>query len=594
MFREIHAIHIHKKLAIIYMRTILLTPSQAGAMIEKSFYYENQDQRHFSWDDVKFDFANSASEATYGDNSSDDNSNHTSYSESFEARISQSSTLAILSDEAYSFSEDERDELPPRKKHRGGYSTMNKLPFSSFIPFIEPLRTGHHKTDDVELDRLPTEIQRGLLSYLDSSSLRSFVTTSRNNLTLGSSNNYWIDHCLSKWPLVQELSGNTSNVCFACGHGTEENIVTSETLTMTRDCYYPLCVKNNKDVASRFEHSPKYYLFRDHASCSSQDRAVDFSILHGLSCDLPRGIDKIYFTATSNNPPVFCTYEMVVTGKSSPPARSKVIQLIRPWCGLDRSVCSDLAFPSLTHQNRCNWSDTNTFEYLRRVGCTQLIKECYFTKDPLMKPFSSPYLHKSTVNAFDSSLTNVEIDVAPRLCAYFEVAILERDPTKELNHLQFFTPGEFSGCIAVGLSTKKNDHVRTPVGFLGDDGGIYYAQDDYVSPFSTPFGIGDTIGCGIDYLNQTVFFTLNGSFLGHAFSNIDLTEKLFPTVGVDSMNPFACNFGSKPFVFDLYSFCRNQKSLKVPFQSSIDCQGSTNPFLPYRNIEHTVHQPKCY
>ena len=39
------------------------------------------------------------------------------------------------------------------------------------------------------------------------------------------------------------------------------------------------------------------------------------------------------------------------------------------------------------------------------------------------------------------------------------------------------------------------------------------------------FREGDVIGCGLDLLKKTVFFTMNGSFLGEAFKEVDLGLK---------------------------------------------------------------------
>ena len=48
----------------------------------------------------------------------------------------------------------------------------------------------------------------------------------------------------------------------------------------------------------------------------------------------------------------------------------------------------------------------------------------------------------------------------------------------------------------------------------GDDGKVYSGRGQG-SEFGPTFGVGDTIGCGINYLRRTVFFTLNGELLPH-------------------------------------------------------------------------------
>lgn len=83
-----------------------------------------------------------------------------------------------------------------------------------------------------------------------------------------------------------------------------------------------------------------------------------------------------------------------------------------------------------------------------------------------------------------------------------------------------------------------------------------------------PFGIGDTVGCGM-----AIFFTWHGVFLGCAFENLSLSElqtDFFPAIGVDSNAPVSCNFGCKrPFVFDLNSMvCRQRNVIRKTLLSA--------------------------
>ena len=41
----------------------------------------------------------------------------------------------------------------------------------------------------------------------------------------------------------------------------------------------------------------------------------------------------------------------------------------------------------------------------------------------------------------------------------------------------------------------------------------------------TGFREGDVIGCGLSLLKKTIFFTMNGTFLGEAFKDVDLGLK---------------------------------------------------------------------
>ena len=128
-------------------------------------------------------------------------------------------------------------------------------------------------------------------------------------------------------------------------------------------------------------------------------------------------------------------------------------------------------------------------------------------------------------------------------------------------------------CVAIGLSTSRfRPAAKMPgwdahsFGYHSDDGGIFHGAGDMEREFGKTYGVGDTVGCGIDYSHGdgggAIFFTLNGEFLGYAWTNvaaISLGEDMYPTVGVDSNCPLEINFGSHPFAFDLGSFVEGQR-----------------------------------
>lgn len=128
-------------------------------------------------------------------------------------------------------------------------------------------------------------------------------------------------------------------------------------------------------------------------------------------------------------------------------------------------------------------------------------------------------------------------------------------------------------CVAIGLSTSRfRPAAKMPgwdahsFGYHSDDGGIFHGAGDMERQYGSTYGVGDTVGCGIDYSfgegGGSIFFTLNGKFLGYAWTNvaaISLGEDMYPTVGVDTNCPLEINFGSRPFAFDLGSFVEDQR-----------------------------------
>ena len=172
----------------------------------------------------------------------------------------------------------------------------------------------------------------------------------------------------------------------------------------------------------------------------------------------------------------------------------------------------------------------------------------------------------------------------PRVINYFEVEIVPLSEETEGNlntgdnndgHLggsrnitgasdldeEDFEQLENCECVAVGLSTncflKKNlfpGWDSESYGYHGDDGAIFHGRGWQLSCYGPTFGFGDVVGCGMNLCTQTIFFTLNGEYLGDAFTNVRTDIPLYPTVGIDSKCAVKFNFGLKEFQFDLKTF----------------------------------------
>lgn len=106
------------------------------------------------------------------------------------------------------------------------------------------------------------------------------------------------------------------------------------------------------------------------------------------------------------------------------------------------------------------------------------------------------------------------------------------------------------------------------LGYCGNDGSIT-AGTQYKS-YSKSFGRDDVIGCGVNYVNGTIFFTKNGVCLGTAFTDFhDVT--LVPYIALRPGNSVKTNFGLyEEFVFDIlgYQDSWKAKAYKHIFKSS--------------------------
>lgn len=88
-------------------------------------------------------------------------------------------------------------------------------------------------------------------------------------------------------------------------------------------------------------------------------------------------------------------------------------------------------------------------------------------------------------------------------------------------------------------------------GYHGDDG-YSFAGSGSGKPYGPCFTTGDIIGCGVNFADNTAFYTKNGSFLGNAFTNINTSKPIYPAIGLRTAGEeMATNFGNEPFVFDI-------------------------------------------
>ncbi|XP_012233599.1 ran-binding protein 9 isoform X2 [Linepithema humile] len=111
------------------------------------------------------------------------------------------------------------------------------------------------------------------------------------------------------------------------------------------------------------------------------------------------------------------------------------------------------------------------------------------------------------------------------------------------------------GYMGIGLSVQGVNVNRLPgwdkqsYGYHGDDGHSFCSSGTG-QPYGPTFTTGDVIGCGVNLVDNTAFYTKNGHHLGIAFT--DLPPNLFPTVGLQTPGEVVdANFGQLPFVFDI-------------------------------------------
>lgn len=111
------------------------------------------------------------------------------------------------------------------------------------------------------------------------------------------------------------------------------------------------------------------------------------------------------------------------------------------------------------------------------------------------------------------------------------------------------------GYMGIGLTAQNFKANRLPgwdkgsYGYHGDDGNSFCSSGNG-QPYGPTFTTGDIIGCGVNLVDNTCFYTKNGHHLGIAFR--DLPTTLYPTVGLQTPGEIVdANFGQEPFKFDI-------------------------------------------
>ncbi|AEY97926.1 FAFR242Cp [Eremothecium gossypii FDAG1] len=131
-------------------------------------------------------------------------------------------------------------------------------------------------------------------------------------------------------------------------------------------------------------------------------------------------------------------------------------------------------------------------------------------------------------------------------------------------------PGEFSA-----LNRQTSNILRGPFegsrptsqqSSTGKDVYIYNGSDGYINDgslfksYSKPYGRDDVIGCGINYVDGTIFFTKNGIHLGTAFKDVAHLD-LVPYVSLKPANSIRTNFGLyEEFLFDIVGYQNHWKA----------------------------------
>ncbi|XP_018335747.1 ran-binding protein 9 [Agrilus planipennis] len=156
------------------------------------------------------------------------------------------------------------------------------------------------------------------------------------------------------------------------------------------------------------------------------------------------------------------------------------------------------------------------------------------------------------------------------------------------------------GYMGIGLSAQGVNMNRLPgwdkqsYGYHGDDGHSFCSSGTG-QPYGPTFTTGDVIGCGVNLIDNTCFYTKNGHHLGIAFT--DLPPNLYPTVGLQTPGEVVdANFGQEPFVFDIEDMMnelRSRTHLSIHNFPVPESQGEWQAILNKMVSTYLVHHGYC-
>ena len=170
---------------------------------------------------------------------------------------------------------------------------------------------------------------------------------------------------------------------------------------------------------------------------------------------------------------------------------------------------------------------------------------------------------------------------------YFEIKVLNKGK---------------DGAIGIGLTAEGSALHRMPgwehntIGYHGDDGKFFY-EACFSKKFGPLFKNNDIVGCGINFHDMSVFFTINGRYLGVAKHNLPEIE-YYPTIYFTDTDIFhssnyemvQVNFGQDPFAFQIdylsgkswiMNFCNNISN-SFHFYTKINKLSQTMFYLVFR------------
>ncbi|CAO3575052.1 unnamed protein product [Mortierella alpina] len=195
----------------------------------------------------------------------------------------------------------------------------------------------------------------------------------------------------------------------------------------------------------------------------------------------------------------------------------------------------------------------------------------------------NPALYVSPPDAWDHDAAPPELDVEGSYIKYrsdfkndmtVSASVTANHPINPSSGVFYFeiVIDRFKGnsAISVGIASKslrKNCQVGWDLnswGYHSDDGFLYFGNGKQNIKYSFEYNEGDTVGCGVNFVDRAVFFTLNGDMLGVAFRFLKDSIPLYPAIGLSQAGTeINANFGDQTFLFNIVDYKKRVMSKPI-------------------------------
>ncbi|CAH8818917.1 unnamed protein product [Schistosoma curassoni] len=126
-----------------------------------------------------------------------------------------------------------------------------------------------------------------------------------------------------------------------------------------------------------------------------------------------------------------------------------------------------------------------------------------------------------------------------------------------------------SGLLALGVCSSRSSTNEWPgmeftsYGYHSNSGTIYHNSKEL--PISAPsFGESDIIGCGVNFVNNSVFFTKNGVFVGPISAGKKLPHPVYPCIAFACPNcHVSVNFGHHKFAYNIGQYIARERAVAI-------------------------------